>query len=75
MKEGTYSRSRVASQLDRFPLPLRALIEPLVREDDPKLRCPDITLAKTLLGWAPRVPLREGLGRMIEHVRDVEGMR
>ncbi|HLW49247.1 MAG TPA: UDP-glucuronic acid decarboxylase family protein [bacterium] len=30
-------------------------------EDDPTRRCPDITLARTLLGWEPRVPLREGL--------------
>jgi dTDP-glucose 4,6-dehydratase len=30
-------------------------------EDDPTRRCPDITRARTLLGWQPRVPLREGL--------------
>lgn len=30
-------------------------------EDDPTRRCPDITRARTLLGWTPRVPLREGL--------------
>ena len=50
MKEGTYSRSRVASQLDRFPLPLRALIEPLVREDDPKLRFWGATLLARYAG-------------------------
>jgi UDP-glucuronate decarboxylase len=30
-------------------------------QDDPKQRRPDITLAKTHLGWTPKVPLREGL--------------
>ncbi len=30
-------------------------------EDDPKVRQPDITLAKELLGWEPKVQLREGL--------------
>ncbi|HEV2438894.1 MAG TPA: UDP-glucuronic acid decarboxylase family protein [bacterium] len=30
-------------------------------EDDPTRRCPDITRARSLLGWEPRVPLREGL--------------
>ncbi len=30
-------------------------------KDDPKQRKPDITLARTLLGWEPRVPLEEGL--------------
>lgn len=30
-------------------------------EDDPKQRRPDISKAKALLGWSPKVPLREGL--------------
>jgi len=30
-------------------------------EDDPSQRCPDITLARTLLGWEPRVGLRQGI--------------
>lgn len=30
-------------------------------EDDPKTRCPDITKAKTLLGWQPKTPLDKGL--------------
>jgi UDP-glucuronate decarboxylase len=29
--------------------------------DDPRQRCPDITLARRMLGWQPRVALREGL--------------
>jgi dTDP-glucose 4,6-dehydratase len=42
--------------------------EPLP-EDDPKVRQPDITRARTLLGWEPRVPLEEGLGKTIEFFR------
>jgi dTDP-glucose 4,6-dehydratase len=34
--------------------------EPLP-EDDPKRRCPDISRARAVLGWEPRVPAREGL--------------
>jgi dTDP-glucose 4,6-dehydratase len=34
--------------------------------DDPKQRQPDITLAKEILGWEPKVDLREGLRRTIE---------
>ncbi|MBI1952831.1 MAG: SDR family oxidoreductase [Candidatus Omnitrophica bacterium] len=34
--------------------------------DDPKRRRPDISLAKRLLGWEPRVPLEEGLTKTIE---------
>ena len=31
--------------------------------DDPRVRRPDITLARTVLGWEPKVPLEEGLRR------------
>jgi UDP-glucuronate decarboxylase len=36
-------------------------------EDDPKQRCPDISLAKRLLAWEPRVQLRDGLMKTIEY--------
>jgi dTDP-glucose 4,6-dehydratase len=38
-------------------------------EDDPKVRQPDITRARTLLGWEPKVPLEEGLMRTLDYVR------
>ncbi len=38
-------------------------------EDDPKVRKPDITRARTLLGWEPKVDLREGLGHTIGYFR------
>jgi dTDP-glucose 4,6-dehydratase len=38
-------------------------------EDDPKQRRPDITLAKRLLGWEPRVPVREGLERTVAYFK------
>ncbi|MAA73494.1 MAG: NAD-dependent dehydratase [Salinisphaeraceae bacterium] len=36
-------------------------------EDDPKQRCPDITLAGKVLGWRPEVTLDDGLPRTIEY--------
>jgi nucleoside-diphosphate-sugar epimerase len=51
----TGSRSKVAYK----PLPV----------NDPKIRQPDITLARKLLGWEPKVPLEEGLGRTIDWLR------
>jgi dTDP-glucose 4,6-dehydratase len=51
----TGSRSRIVER----PLPV----------DDPKRRQPDITRARTILGWEPKVPLEEGLPRTIEYFR------
>ena len=39
--------------------------------DDPSRRRPDITRARTELGWQPRVPLREGLAQTLEYFREV----
>ena len=42
---------RSKSAIEYLPLP----------QDDPKQRCPDISLAKSQLGWEPKVQLREGI--------------
>jgi dTDP-glucose 4,6-dehydratase len=42
--------------------------EPLP-EDDPKIRQPDITLARTLLGWEPRVNRKTGLERTLQYFK------
>jgi UDP-glucuronate decarboxylase len=47
------------SKITNLPLPA----------DDPKQRRPDISLAKEVLGWEPKVPLEEGLNRTIEYFR------
>lgn len=45
------------SKLEFFPLP----------EDDPKQRKPDISLAKDLLNWSPKISLQEGLAQTIRY--------
>lgn len=57
--EMTGSTSQIASH----PLPA----------DDPKVRQPDITRAKRILDWTPRVELREGLQRTIAYFRGIAG--
>jgi UDP-glucuronate decarboxylase len=52
-----------AARHTRMPMPV----------DDPSRRCPDITLATQMLGWEPRVPLREGLTRTIAAFRTIVG--
>jgi len=39
--------------------------------DDPKVRRPDITRAREMLGWEPSISLREGVSRTIEYFRAV----
>ncbi|HXX53158.1 MAG TPA: UDP-glucuronic acid decarboxylase family protein [Thermodesulfovibrionales bacterium] len=39
--------------------------------DDPRQRQPDISLAKKLLTWEPRVPLEEGLRRTVDYFKDL----
>ena len=41
--------------------------------DDPKVRQPNITLAKTRLGWEPKVSLDQGLSKTLEYFRFVLG--
>jgi dTDP-glucose 4,6-dehydratase len=50
-----------ASPIEWRPLP----------EDDPRVRRPDTTRARGLLGWEPRVPLDEGLSRTIAYFRSL----
>jgi UDP-glucuronate decarboxylase len=39
--------------------------------DDPKQRCPDITKAKSILGWSPRIDLATGLEKTIAYYREL----
>ena len=57
--ELTGTRSQIVSR----PLPT----------DDPKVRKPDITRARTMLGWEPQIALREGVLRTIDYFRKVLG--
>ncbi|MFY7953451.1 MAG: UDP-glucuronic acid decarboxylase family protein [Armatimonadaceae bacterium] len=43
--------------------------QPLPTADDPKQRRPDITKAKDILGWEPKVTLEDGLSKTIEYFR------
>lgn len=51
------------------------IIEKPLPKDDPKQRQPDITRARTLLGWEPKVPLEEGLRETIAWFREVAGTK
>ena len=50
-----------ASRIQTFPLP----------QDDPLQRCPDITLARRVLGWEPKVALEDGLAKTAAYFRSM----
>ncbi|HXK10447.1 MAG TPA: UDP-glucuronic acid decarboxylase family protein [Vicinamibacteria bacterium] len=50
------------------------IVERTLPVDDPKVRQPDITRARTLLGWEPTVPLEEGLPRTLAYFRAKSGL-
>ncbi|RJS19787.1 SDR family NAD-dependent epimerase/dehydratase [Corallococcus sp. H22C18031201] len=52
----------------------KLVFKPLPK-DDPKQRQPDITRARTLLGWEPKVALEDGLRETIAYFREVAGRR
>lgn len=67
---------RTVRELAELVLKLTGSSSPLVTvpqpfQDDPKQRRPDISKAKRVLGWEPRVPIEEGLRNTIDYLRTV----
>ena len=59
----------IAKTIIRMTASSSTIVERPLPTDDPKVRQPDITRARTLLGWEPKVSLEEGLTRTIEYFR------
>jgi dTDP-glucose 4,6-dehydratase len=60
LAEAILAKTGAVSAIELRPLP----------EDDPRVRQPDISLARKLLGWSPEVPLDRGLTETIAYFRD-----
>ncbi len=67
---GEYTILELAQTIQSLINPEAELIYKPLPQDDPKQRQPDITRAKTWLGWEPTVPLEEGLNLTIDYFRD-----
>lgn len=46
------------------------IVQMALPQDDPKQRQPDIAMAKEVLGWAPKVALKDGLLRTIQYFKE-----
>ena len=67
---GEYTIRQLADEvLAQLPDSKSRLVEKPLPSDDPRRRKPDISLAGELLGWAPSVPLKEGLARTIDYFK------
>lgn len=65
-----YTILQLAQAVQKMINPDGEIIFKPLPQDDPRRRRPDITKAKTLLGWQPTVPLQEGLKLTIEDFRN-----
>jgi dTDP-glucose 4,6-dehydratase len=61
----------IAEKIKRLTKSRSKIVFKKLPVDDPKVRRPDITLARKLLKWEPKVPLEEGLERTIAYFRTV----
>lgn len=67
---GEYTIRQLAEEtLRQIPESKSKLVFRPIPADDPKRRRPDITLARELLGWEPKIPLQDGLARTIVYFR------
>jgi UDP-glucuronate decarboxylase len=66
---GEYTILQLAETIQKMVNPDAELTFKPLPQDDPKQRQPDITKAKNLLGWEPKIPLEEGLKLTIEDFR------
>ncbi|MBE9067843.1 SDR family oxidoreductase [Leptolyngbya cf. ectocarpi LEGE 11479] len=66
---GEYTILELAQSIQKMVNPDTDLKYEPLPQDDPRRRQPDITKAKTMLGWEPKVPLEEGLELTIADFR------
>ncbi|MGA8185701.1 MAG: UDP-glucuronic acid decarboxylase family protein [Terriglobia bacterium] len=71
-EEKIIDMARIIAEMTGSSSPIKSHSLPT---DDPKLRCPDISRARHMLGWEPKVPLEEGLDSTISYFRESPGNR
>jgi len=61
----------IADIIKKLTQSLSEIAYKTIGQDDPKRRCPDITKAKKLLNWQPKIELEEGLKQTIEYFKNL----
>jgi dTDP-glucose 4,6-dehydratase len=70
-----YTVRQLAEMVRELTRTSAPLVERPLPEDDPKIRKPDITRARTMLGWEPKVGIREGLQKTIDYFASLPAER
>ena len=68
---GEFTVRQLAEQVIQLTGSKSKIINEPLPPDDPTRRRPDITLAKTRLGWEPQIPLKDGLTKTIAWFRSI----
>ncbi len=69
---GEYTIKQLAEMIIEITESSSKLVYRPLPDDDPTRRKPDITRAKSLLNWEPKIPLREGLTKTIEWFKTID---
>ncbi|MGH8121320.1 MAG: SDR family NAD-dependent epimerase/dehydratase, partial [Rudaea sp.] len=64
---GEFTMKQLATEVLRLTQSTSPIEYRPLPQDDPKQRCPDISLAKSLLDWEPKIPLVQGLKSTIDY--------
>ena len=68
---GEYTMNELAEKVRQMTGTKSTIVFKPLPEDDPRKRCPDISLAKKNLGWKPVISLDEGLGKTIKYFKEM----
>ena len=66
---GEFTLLELAEAVQRVTGSTSEIVFEALPVDDPKVRQPDITRARQVLGWEPEIPLEEGLRRLVDSIR------
>lgn len=64
-----FSILEFAELIKRFYDPKAKIVFKELPKDDPKQRCPDISLARRVLAWEPKIPLEDGIDRTMAYFK------
>ena len=67
--EGEFTMLELAEKVLKYTNSKSKIIHQTLPQDDPKVRRPDITKAKKILDWEPKIPLDQGLEKTITYFK------